>query len=86
MTSLVNPLTAAENLYNESLIKKKFWIVLVYGKRRFPCLLVELRVKLKTALNIIVAIAIVHNIALNMHIEEIYNGFIEDLNGTMKPI
>lgn len=38
---------------------------------------VYVRVKLNTALNIIVGVAIVHNIAVNTHIEEIDNSFID---------
>lgn len=80
MTPLGNPLTDAENLYNESLIRTRNVVERLYGvwKRRFPCLSMGLRVKLDTALNIIVATAILHNIAVNMNIQEIDDGFNED--------
>lgn len=79
MTPLANPLTVAENLYNESLIRTRNVVERSYGvwKRRFPCLSMGLRVKLDTALNIIVATAVLHNLACNLAIVEFGDDFVD---------
>lgn len=71
MVPLPNPITAAENLYNESLIRSRNVVERSYGvwKRRFPCLSMGLRIKLDTALQVIVATAVLHNIAMNMNMD-----------------
>lgn len=71
MTPLANPTTRAENLYNESLIRTRNVVERSYGiwKRRFPCLSMGIRTKIETTLKIIVATAILHNIAIDMNVE-----------------
>lgn len=80
MTPLSNPITAAEILYNESLIRTRNVVERSYGvwKRRFPCISMGLRVKIDTALNIIVATAILHNIAVDRNVAEIDDVVTED--------
>ncbi|KAJ8909278.1 hypothetical protein NQ315_011248 [Exocentrus adspersus] len=65
LTPLGNPTTRVEQLYNESHIRTRNCIERVFGvwKRRFPVLAYGLRLKLQTALQIIVAAAVLHNIA-----------------------
>lgn len=67
LTPLNNPETHAQQLYNESQIRTRNVVERSYGvwKRRFPVLAVGMRVKLQTVLNIIVATAVLHNIASN---------------------
>lgn len=67
MTPLLNPVTRAEQLYNAAHIATRNVVERSYGvwKRRFPSLSMGLRVKLPTALNIIIATAVLHNIAIN---------------------
>lgn len=66
MPPLLNPRTAAENLYNESQIRTRNVIERTFGiwKRRFPVLSIGLRCKLPLAQQIIVATAILHNLAV----------------------
>ncbi|KAI4455253.1 hypothetical protein MML48_9g00018364 [Holotrichia oblita] len=65
MTPLANPRTPAEQLYNESQIRTRTIIERIIGiwKRRFPVLTVGLRCKIPLAQDIILATAILHNIA-----------------------
>lgn len=68
---LITPLNAtrtpAEELFNESLIRTRNVVERSYGvwKRRFPSLAMGLRVNLDTAQAIIVATAVLHNIAVS---------------------
>ncbi|XP_031331955.1 putative nuclease HARBI1 [Photinus pyralis] len=70
MTPLLNPNTPAQHLYNEAQIRTRNVVERSYGvwKRRFAVLSLGLRVKLTTTLNIIVATAVLHNIAINMKV------------------
>lgn len=79
LTPLQNPQTVAQNLYNESHIRTRNSIERTFGvwKRRFPILTLGMRVKLETVQEIIVATAILHNIAvsknlINLPEDEVY--------------
>ncbi|XP_059061708.1 putative nuclease HARBI1 [Achroia grisella] len=76
LTPVSNPTTAAEERYNKAQIKTRNSVERLFGvlKRRFPALHKGLATKLRTAANIIIACAVLHNIAL----EAIYD-LIEDL-------
>lgn len=71
MTKLIETRTAAENLYNESIIRTRNTVERQYGvwKRRFPILKLGMRMKLETIMNVIVATAVLHNVALDMNEE-----------------
>lgn len=66
MTKLDNVQTPAENIYNESLIRTRNVVVRTNGlwKRRFPVLQLGIRQKLPTILSVIIATAVLHNIAI----------------------
>lgn len=59
--------TSAETLYNESQIRTRNVVERSYGvlKRRFPVLSLGIRVKISTVQLIIVACAVLHNIAID---------------------
>lgn len=66
ITPMLNPVTAAETLFNESQIRTRNPIERSYGvwKRRFPILSLGISIKnLDTVQAIIVATAVLHNIA-----------------------
>ncbi|KAK5639733.1 hypothetical protein RI129_010544 [Pyrocoelia pectoralis] len=69
LTPFANPRTQAEQRYNESHIRTRNCIERTNGvlKRRFPALCYGLRCKVDTVLTVIVATAVLHNIALTMH-------------------
>lgn len=64
---MANPQTRPEQLYNRAQIRTRNSIERLFGvwKRRFPILAYGMRVKLQTALKIIIATAVLHNIAIN---------------------
>lgn len=66
LTPLLNPQNAAEMRYQESQIRTRNVIERCIGvwKRRFPCLALGLRLKLTTVQDVVVASAILHNIAV----------------------
>ncbi|KAI8115846.1 putative nuclease HARBI1 [Lucilia cuprina] len=72
MTPLTNPVTHAEILYNESQIRTRNTIERCFGvlKRRFPILSLGMRVSQYTSMAIIVACAVLHNIAIKYKVEE----------------
>ncbi|XP_011883917.1 PREDICTED: putative nuclease HARBI1, partial [Vollenhovia emeryi] len=72
LTPLLHPTTAAENLYNNAHIRTRNIVERVFGvwKRRFPVLSLGMRVKMETVQDIIVATAVLHNIARNHNEEE----------------
>ncbi|KAJ8910950.1 hypothetical protein NQ315_014956 [Exocentrus adspersus] len=69
ITPLLQTRNEAENLFNESLIRIRNVVERSYGlwKRRFPALALGLRLKVQTTLNVIVASAVLRNIACNYH-------------------
>lgn len=66
ITPLANPTTKAEKLFNESQIVTRNPVERSYGvwKRRFPILSIGINVSLSTVRALIVATAVLHNIAL----------------------
>jgi hypothetical protein len=69
MAKLQETQTPAENLYNESILRTRNVVERQYGvwKRRFPILSLGMRVNLLTMMEIIVATAVLHNIAVEMN-------------------
>lgn len=65
LTPLITTQTAAERLYNESHIRTRNIIERLFGiwKRRFPIVALGMRYQLHRVMTIIVATAILHNIA-----------------------
>lgn len=65
LTPIANPTTAAQKLYNESHIRTRNVIERTFGvwKRRFPILSVGIRTQLPLAQAIVVACAVLQNIA-----------------------
>jgi len=68
LTPFANPQTRGQNLYNESLIRTRNTVERQYGlwKRRFPVLQKGMAQDPQAILNIIVATAVLHNIAIDM--------------------
>lgn len=66
MTKLRETQTVAQNLFNESIVRTRCVVERQYGvwKRRFPVLKLGMRVHLETAFSIIVATAVLHNLAI----------------------
>lgn len=65
LTPLMNPITHAEMCYNQSQIRTRNIIERFFGvwKRRFPVLSLGMRLKMETIQAIIVATAVLHNLA-----------------------
>lgn len=70
LTPYLNPRSQAEERYNTSHIKTRNSVERQYGvmKRRFPALAIGLRIKLETAVNVIVACCILHNICIEFRV------------------
>lgn len=72
LTPFLNPRNRAEQRYNNahkttrSVIERSFGVL----KRRFPCLAIGMRVNIERVLPIIVAVMILHNIAVEMNEDE----------------
>jgi hypothetical protein len=68
ITPLANPRAAAENFFNESQIRTRNPIERCFGcwKRRFPILALGIRLNLEKVEAIVVATAVLHNIATFM--------------------
>lgn len=71
MTKMQNVHTPAENLFNESIIRTRNVVERQYGvwKRRFPVLQLEMHLKIESVLTVIIATAVLHNIALQANEE-----------------
>ncbi|ENN80826.1 hypothetical protein YQE_02759, partial [Dendroctonus ponderosae] len=84
--NLLTPLPAVRNrgqqLYNEAHIHTRNCIERLFGtwKRRFPILAYGLRLKLSTSLTVIVAAAVLYNIAISMREEEPPDDAADQLN------
>lgn len=76
LTPHENPRTEPERLYNESLVRTRNIVERQYGvwKRRFPILSLGIKLNLETTMNIIVATAVLHNLAIEMN-EEVPDDF-----------
>lgn len=64
-----NPANAAQTRYNNAQRRTRSTVERMFGiwKRRFPCLQAGLRIKLSTALTVIVATAVLHNAAVRFN-------------------
>lgn len=69
ITPLRNPTTPAEQLFNESQIRTRNPIERCYGvwKRRFPILAYGIRLKMEKVEAVVIAAAVLHNIACHMN-------------------
>lgn len=65
LTPYANPEGVAQNNYNRSHIRTRVTVEQLFGvwKRRFPILAYGCRIQLSTAKNVVVATAVLHNIA-----------------------
>ncbi|XP_064638335.1 putative nuclease HARBI1 [Lineus longissimus] len=73
MTPFRNPNNPAENRYNTAHKRTRSVVERLFGvwKKRFPCLKFGIRCKLETAMKVIVATAVLHNIARDLGEPEI---------------
>lgn len=83
---LLHTVTNAEKLFNESQIRTRNPIERCFGvlKRRFPILSIGMRVSLETTQSIIVATAVLHNIAILEREEEppMHPDIVQNFNAT----
>ncbi|XP_055858631.1 putative nuclease HARBI1 [Episyrphus balteatus] len=70
-TPLLECTNQVEQLYNESIIRSRNVVERKYGvwKRRFPVLSLQMRIKTETVQDVIVATAVLHNIAVDFNEE-----------------
>ncbi|XP_064638287.1 putative nuclease HARBI1 [Lineus longissimus] len=68
MTQFRNPAGRAQRRYNRSHKSTRSAVEIMFGiwKRKFPCLKQGIRVKLDTAMSVITATAVLHNIAIDL--------------------
>lgn len=80
MTPFRNPVTVAENQYNRCHKTTRNLIERLFGvwKRRFPCIHYGLRLNLNNSLTMIIAVAILHNIAISEHEPELHDVDLEE--------
>ncbi|XP_053604215.1 putative nuclease HARBI1 [Plodia interpunctella] len=66
LTPYLNPVSRGQQKYNEAHIKTRNVVERQYGvlKRRFPVLAVGIRLQLPTAINVILACCVLHNICI----------------------
>lgn len=66
LTPYLNPVRNGQQKYNEAHIKTRNVVERQYGvmKRRFPVLALGIRLKLDTAVNVILACCVLHNICI----------------------
>lgn len=90
LTPLDNPSNRTENLYNESHIRTRNVVERCFGvwKRRFPVLSLGLRTKVQTTMAIIVACAVLHNIAQKQGEDEppLERPIVEELDIELPPL
>lgn len=69
LTPHENPQNEPQRLYNESLIRTRNVVERQYGvwKRRFPVLSLGIKLNKQTAMTVIVATAVLHNLAVEMN-------------------
>jgi len=74
LTPVLHPSTLAENRYNSAHIRTRNIVERVFGvwKRRFPVLSLGMRLKIETIQDIIIATAVLHNLAINQNEEELF--------------
>ena len=67
LTPLANPVNQAEARYNDAHVKTRSTIERTFGiwKRRFPCLKYGLRLHVSKVPHLIIAAAVIHNMAIN---------------------
>ncbi|XP_034836283.1 putative nuclease HARBI1 [Maniola hyperantus] len=73
LTPVLNPVTEAEQRYNEAHIKTRNTIERTFGvwKRRFPVVALTLRLSLPKAQAVIIATSVLHNICRNNNLQEL---------------
>ncbi|XP_046406575.1 putative nuclease HARBI1 [Ischnura elegans] len=81
-TPVLRPTTGPERRYNASHIRTRSIIERTFGvwKRRFPCLSMKLRTKRQTSLKVILACAVLHNVAVR------YNAPIPEQEGIIPQV
>ena len=80
-TPVLNPTTPGEHNYNTAHIQTRNCIDRCW-KRRFACLTLGLRTKLGTTLSIIIATAVLHNIAVHQNEPDYFEDI--ELNGQVE--